>query len=123
MGWDLYVGDWEGNYTHNTNPMIRLASLAGVQDGFSFEQPTTAGEVLFGHKTEGQCWNNFDGLPARFAGDFAKRIAAELRSNPGKYEALNPPNGWGSRSSLVEFLDGVAAACSENPDCAFEASG
>ena len=121
MSWDLYVGDeCVGNYTHNTNAMIRAASIAPRQIP---DSPSVAAEVLFGAPVLGACWGDFDGRPAREAGLFARDIANELRCDPGRYSVLNPRNGWGDIESLLEFLDDVARHCEQNPDAVFRASG
>jgi hypothetical protein len=41
----------------------------------------------------------------------------ELKSNPEKYEKLNPENGWGSYDGLCRFVEEYLTACRENPDC------
>ena len=33
-----------------------------------------------------------------------------------KYEAMNPPNGWGDRLGCIEFLIRVRDACDKYPD-------
>lgn len=42
---------------------------------------------------------------------------AELRSNPEKYKAHNPPNGWGDYDGLVRFVSEYLDACKANPNC------
>lgn len=39
-----------------------------------------------------------------------------LKANPSRFEALNPDNGWGDYSSLVEFVSGYLAACEMWPE-------
>lgn len=41
---------------------------------------------------------------------------AALKSDPERFRALNPENGWGTYEGLVEFVEGYLAACRENPD-------
>lgn len=126
MSWDLYLKCSHcgtsrdlGNYTHNTNNMIRAAS----EPSEAFVPVPVAAEVLLRAPVKGLCWSDFHGKQAREAGAFARKIARELEDHPAKYEALNPSNGWGSRESLLSFLRSVAAACDESPDMLFEASG
>jgi hypothetical protein len=38
-----------------------------------------------------------------------------LRADPVKFQAFNPPNGWGSYAGLVEFVADYLAACEQNP--------
>lgn len=47
---------------------------------------------------------------------------AALLAEPEKFEALNPPNGWGDYDGLVEFVSGYLAACAEYPDAAVSVS-
>ena len=121
MSWDLYVGEeWIGNYTHNTNPMIRAASVWPR----SIEPvPAIADEVLFRAPVLGVCWGDFDGRPAREAGLFAEDIIKELERDPEHYTQMNPPNGWGSMKTLLEFLRQVRGRCLECPEATFGASG
>ena len=39
-----------------------------------------------------------------------------LKSEPEKYKAFNPKNGWGDYGGLVEFVTDYLAACTANPD-------
>lgn len=41
---------------------------------------------------------------------------ALLRSEPVRFEAFNPPNGWGTYGGLCEFVADYLAACEANPD-------
>lgn len=47
---------------------------------------------------------------------------ADLQSNPEKYRPMNPPNGWGTYLSLVDFVCDYLAACVDNPDADVEVS-
>jgi hypothetical protein len=40
---------------------------------------------------------------------------ALLRADPKRFEALNPPSGWGTYEDLVAFVEGYLIACSEYP--------
>ena len=40
---------------------------------------------------------------------------ATLKGDPAQFEALNPPNGWGSYGSLVRFVEDYIAAIEANP--------
>ena len=46
----------------------------------------------------------------------------ELVSNPDKYKAFNPPNGYGSYEDFVSFCQAVLHNCREYPDAVIEAS-
>jgi len=39
-----------------------------------------------------------------------------LGNEPGRYKALNPPNGWGTYEGLVEFVANYLAACKRYPE-------
>jgi len=39
-----------------------------------------------------------------------------LEKCPNEFQALNPPNGWGSYDGLVAFVREYLAACEANPD-------
>lgn len=119
MSWDLDIGDWEGNYTHNTNHMIRSASVPE----WVVEDVSVAEEVLFRKPVGGLCWGDFDGKPGKHVSVFCAEILTELEANPEKYIAMNPPNGWGSYDTLIDFIRGVKAACDRFPTETFEARG
>lgn len=40
----------------------------------------------------------------------------KLASEPEKYRALNPENGWGSYEGLLNFVSEYLDACEDNPD-------
>lgn len=40
----------------------------------------------------------------------------KLKSNPEKYKAFNPSNGWGNYEGFVRFVSEYLDACYENPD-------
>lgn len=41
---------------------------------------------------------------------------ALLRSEPDRFKAFNPPNGWGDYDGLVSFVEEYLAACRETPE-------
>ena len=41
---------------------------------------------------------------------------ALLRSDPERFKAFNPENGWGDYEGLVNFVEEYLAACRETPD-------
>ena len=47
---------------------------------------------------------------------------ALLKSDPERFRALNPENGWGSYDALVEFVQRYLTACAIDPDAKVEAS-
>lgn len=40
----------------------------------------------------------------------------KLKSEPEKYKAFNPSNGWGTYEGLVRFVSNYLDACYENPE-------
>jgi hypothetical protein len=47
---------------------------------------------------------------------------ALLKSDPERFRALTPENGWGSYDGLVEFVQRYLTACAIDPDAKVEAS-
>lgn len=41
---------------------------------------------------------------------------ALLKSDPGRFEAFNAPNGWGTYKQFVPFVEAYLRACEEFPD-------
>ena len=56
-----------------------------------------------------------DGMPGRVASVLINEAIRELESKPAKFDALNPPNGWGSYESALGFLRALYVACVEHP--------
>ena len=46
----------------------------------------------------------------------------KLESDPEKYKAFNPPNGWGNYENLVKFCKSALHWCREYPDAVIEAN-
>jgi hypothetical protein len=40
----------------------------------------------------------------------------EMERNPDTYKAMNPPNGWGSYETCLDFLRDLRAAAARFPD-------
>lgn len=45
-----------------------------------------------------------------------------LESDPERFKAFNPENGWGSYEGLVRFVQKYLEACKENPDATIDVS-
>lgn len=127
MSWDLYLKcecceemQDIGNYTHNTNEMIRAASVAPKELKY---RPTVAGEILLGEETDGKCWGDFDEKSATEVFEFCNKILKEFEENDVKYLPMQPENGWGSLESLIEFIRQVRDACEAKPNLTFIAHG
>jgi hypothetical protein len=58
------------------------------------------------------------GLDGRLCGDALPLIqdaCKRLRDDPGKYKAMNPPNGWGDYDGALQFLVGIGDMCECHP--------
>lgn len=51
-----------------------------------------------------------------------ERGLSALISEPDKYEAMNPSNGWGSYAGLLAFVASYLSACKRYPDAAVKVS-
>lgn len=100
MSLDVYlkvtrpVAIFEQNITHNLN---RMATEAGIYK---------------------ELWR-----PDEIGVTTAKQLIEPLRhglallvSEPDRFKAFNPHNGWGCYDWLVEFVQNYLSACEENPD-------
>lgn len=96
MSWDATLtddrghteGDW--NCTHNVAPMIYDA----------IERSSTI-EPL----TERESWyDRLNGMTGTDGRDYLTTIICALEADPARYEAMNPPNGWGSYDGLLGVL-------------------
>jgi hypothetical protein len=67
-----------------------------------------AAGLPFGSELGGKCVTEI--LPSLEAG------LAELKRDPQKYRALNPPNGWGTYEDLVEVTESAIAAAKQFPN-------
>jgi len=47
---------------------------------------------------------------------------ALLKSDPERFKAFNPKNGWGTYEGLVEFVEDYLNACEKDPDADIEIS-
>lgn len=100
MSYDIYLtvdtggeefallGDLDWNYTSNCGPMWRAAGADLAE---------------------------FDGKPAGDCLPVLVDAIAEMRDNGAKYEAMNPPNGWGAYESLLPALHELAEASEKHP--------
>jgi len=89
-GHEIEVGDSSMNYTHNCNPMIRDAGLT-------------------------QWPYEVDGWKASYLGALLREAIENLEAEPAVYQAMNPPNGWGSYDTLLPVLRKVRDECLKYP--------
>lgn len=85
---------FSANYTHNCNTM---AEAAGIYK---------------------YVWRPDECPDVKCAGDLIvplQRGINEMVSNPAKYIAMNPPNGWGSYETFLPWLQNYRQACVDYP--------
>lgn len=102
MSWDAYLIDDRGhtegvwNYTYNTTPMVRAAAAAAGIDFDGFQ-------------------HSLHGMTGSEGGVVLTALIREMEANPARYEAMNPPNGWGSYEGILETMRSMVAAIPEWP--------
>jgi len=87
----ISVGDLEVNMTWNLRPMFAAANGGNIGP---------------------QEW---DGQKAGIVALLLRQTLAAFYAEPAKFQALNPPNGWGSYSVAIECADKVLTACERAP--------
>jgi hypothetical protein len=85
------------NITGNLTPMLRAAGI----DWSDYERGSETARTLL--------WDIITAL-------------TRLTDEPERFEAMNPPNGWGSREALLAWLVRVAIDCLRHPDAIVEVS-
>ena len=124
MSWDVdlidaagnSVGSW--NYTHNVNPMIRFALNNCERWWLVTPDPPAPWWrwLLVEPGLNGTRTLSLDGCPGPVGAQFLHEVASELDGpRASVYEDMNPPNGWGSRASLVEVLREMVRSVPEWP--------
>lgn len=107
MSVDVWIGDWSGNYTHNTSKLWHEHLIGNEQTGFMALNGKTGKEAF---------------LLMREAFSRIHSTSISLR-RPGvvgepefcaRYDA---PNGWGSTVGALIFMAEVMAACAAHPRC------
>ena len=107
MSWDVSLTiagvAWAGkdwNYTYNTTPMI-------------LEAMTRAG-------IDGKRWGDLiDGASGPVGRRFLEQIVEQWDASPDDFQAMNPPNGWGSftgEHGIRQVFGDMIAAASDIPD-------
>ncbi len=92
----VHLGNYEWNCTYNLGPMLRAA---GFPD-----------------------WILLDGAQASDAAGMLDNVSRTLRSDPEKFRAMNPPNGWGDYEGAIEFVESMRDGCAANPRATIGAS-
>lgn len=91
---ETHSRDFSANITHNLNTM---AAAAGIYH---------------------HLWRP-DEIGITKASELIEPLAeglALLRSDPERFKAFNPENGWGDYDGLVDFVSEYLDACLRNPD-------
>ena len=107
---DIVIDTW--NYTHNTNAMANLA----IDPGYDTTIPVGCEVLGIGAQANTTSWwRQLDGMTGHEGAELLTRIIDALTSDPDRYEALNPANGWGDRTGFVAVLTEMRAAVPEAP--------
>lgn len=129
MSWDAHLIDDRGheegwwNYTHNTSSMIyAVLEDAGIELAPDtrpcWAHPLTA-EGKLTHYPNGKgtiaWWEHLNGLDGPEGAEFIGSILKGLRADPARFEAMNPPNGWGTYDGIVKVLTEMHDAVPEWP--------
>lgn len=115
MSWDVRLTDdrghveFDANYTHNVNRMLSEALVAAGKD------PAPDCEGPLGPAIGPAWWKRLDGMTGDEGCAYIDSILTGLRSNPDRFRAMNPSNGWGDYDSLVNLLCKMRDAVPEWP--------
>jgi hypothetical protein len=90
---DRMVGQWE--ITYNLGQMLKAA---GFLD-----------------------WKVLRNMTGREAAPVLGGVLDALQANPVRYQAMNPPNGWGSYDGLLKDIKSMHQACLDFPTGVFDA--
>lgn len=61
-------------------------------------------------------WQALKGAPASEVAGVMDAVARTLRSDPDRFRAFNPPNGWGTYEGAIEYAEAFRDMCSEHPE-------
>ena len=67
------------------------------------------------HDALGAEFRTLHGQPCSSSTSTLQRAIDAMRGDPARFEAMNPPNGWGSAPATLEFLEGMLSACQSHP--------
>ena len=103
MSWSVYLSKRKmmtdeidvGNHTYNVYPMYLRAMGNGLTD------------LLNGKKCK-------DVIP------ILQKGIASMEDDPDTYKKMNPPNGWGTYETALEFLKEILNACETHKDYKIE---
>lgn len=121
---------FSANITHNLNTM---AGEAGIYEALwrpeEMIAPEIAARLHISEKEKGYHHEDTKAIEAEFPTPHARDLIEPLRaglalmkSDPSRFEKLNPSNGWGSYDVFVPWIERYLEACEENPDAEVEVS-
>lgn len=102
MSWDFWIEAdlgagpvnldiLDANYTYNVSGMLKEA--LGTEHGI----------------------RDLDGVECSVAAPILRRGIDAMVADPARFEAMDPPNGWGSHHGALELLIKIAEACARAP--------
>ena len=84
------VGNLDANCTYNVSGMFKAAC--------------------------GSTPSAWDKMPAVEVAELCAKVVEVLETERGKYDAMNPANGWGNRECAVDFAHQILTACRAAPN-------
>lgn len=125
MSWDAYlravvdgneftIPGCEWNYTHNCN---RMMATVLEENGAKVDH-----HWLIGHMG-GSWFEMLDKMSGVSGSQFLGLVISGLESNPDKFRAMNPSNGWGSYDGVLAVLRKMKAASDKYPSARWSISG
>ena len=121
---------FSANVTHNLNSMAGEACIyEALWRPEEMLAPELAAQLHESEKTHGYHTDETRALTAKFPTVYARDLVEPLskglellKSDPPRFEAFNPKNGWGSYEHFVPWVERYLAACEEYPDARVEVS-
>jgi hypothetical protein len=122
MSWDADLGEHSWNYTHNCNGMIELAL---TRAGRSVAGTSTPWWVKSTHPNQGTgaWWELLNGLSWAEGRKLLIGIVDEMRADPESFQRLTPDNKWGSYAGLMNVLNEMIDAQTDDGMCVWVVSG
>jgi|SRR5215469_13792607 len=111
MSWDADFDGGSWNYTHNTNGMI-----AAAYESVTGESTEPYDFPILGKVIGPTWWKRLDGMTGAQGSEYLGQIINGLESDPNRFRAMNPDNGWGDFDTLLATLRDMKAA-SDNACC------
>jgi hypothetical protein len=111
MSWDAEFDGGSWNYTHNTNGMIAAAYEAMTG---TVTEPSDF--PILGKIIGPTWWDRLEGMTGSEGSEYLGQIIKGLEADPVRYQAMDPPNGWGSYVGVLIVLRQMKTA-SDNACC------